>query len=593
MSYKKSIFVAALSAIFFSSSAFAVIGPIKISLNNEYKTGSPVIGPVATSIKLDKSDIKKTGATTFVNLLEKIPSITFEGGPGNLAAVRIRGSESEHTLLLIDGQKVTITGGQPNFKMIPLNQISSIEILKGPFSSLYGPGAIGGVINVFTDKEANTITSSTIDSSYGSNGTKQSSFNTYFKNDNSYLDFTFTDFITDGIDATHKTSGGDDDLDPSDRQTFGLNIGGDISERTAVSLNMIDSKANIMYDETYGNNNYQNDLRQIGLGVNQKFSDKLQTRMDINDQNILRHGSKYELNTLSIVNELDFDFSKLSLGIMNSNDKDIGNKKSIKHKDIFAQWQGLIIDNELSVGGRVIDHNDFGTHTTYNFNWARDISINSRLSASYGSATNIPNHYKNKVNVNKSKTLSIPILKPERSKNIELGIQNESNIGLIEFKVYQTKIEDAFDYIDPNSDWDGYYINSGTTDISGMELSLDTDFLGWDLSSKIDYNKAIDKASKKQKGRRPNRSISLNLSKTSGKWNRNINWTAKSRAWDKNSETTKLGGYGLLNLSTSYNFTEDLTVYLNRNNALDKDYEMARGYKTLGKTTTLGLTYNF
>jgi vitamin B12 transporter len=593
MSYKKSIFVAALSAIFFSSSAFAVIGPIKISLNNEYRTGSPVIGPVATSIKLDKSDIKKTGATTFVNLLEKIPSITFEGGPGNLAAVRIRGSESEHTLLLIDGQKVTITGGQPNFKMIPLNQISSIEILKGPFSSLYGPGAIGGVINVFTDKEANTITSSTIDSSYGSNGTKQSSFNTYFKNDNSYLDFTFTDFITDGIDATHKTSGGDDDLDPSDRQTFGLNIGGDISERTAVSLNMIDSKANIMYDETYGNNNYQNDLRQIGLGVNQKFSDKLQTRIDINDQNILRHGSKYELNTLSIVNELDFDFSKLSLGIMNSNDKDIGNKKSIKHKDIFAQWQGLIIDNELSVGGRVIDHNDFGTHTTYNFNWARDISINSRLSASYGSATNIPNHYKNKVNVNKSKTLSIPILKPERSKNIELGIQNESNIGLIEFKVYQTKIEDAFDYIDPNSDWDGYYINSGTTDISGMELSLDTDFLGWDLSSKIDYNKAIDKASKKQKGRRPNRSISLNLSKTSGKWNRNINWTAKSRAWDKNSETTKLGGYGLLNLSTSYNFTEDLTVYLNRNNALDKDYEMARGYKTLGKTTTLGLTYNF
>jgi vitamin B12 transporter len=54
-----------------------------------------------------------------------------------------------------------------------------------------------------------------------------------------------------------------------------------------------------------------------------------------------------------------------------------------------------------------------------------------------------------------------------------------------------------------------------------------------------------------------------------------------------------LGGYGLLNLSTSYDFTEDLTVYLNRNNALDKDYEMARGYNTHGKTTTLGLTYNF
>ena len=588
--FNNKIFLAAvLSAIFASQSANAVIGPIKISLNNEYRTSAPVIGAIATSIKLDKSDIKKTGATTFVNLLEKIPSITFEGGPGNLAGVRIRGSESTHTLLLIDGQKVTITGGQPNFKMIPLNQISRIEILKGPFSSLYGPGAIGGVINVFTDKDANSITSSSIDSSYGSNGTKQSSFSTYYINNSSYLDFTFTDYITDGIDATHLTTGGDDDLDPSDRQTFGLNIGGDISESTSVSLNMIDSKANIMYDETYGNENYQNDLRQIGLGVNQKFGDRIQTRIDINDQNIMRHGSKYELNTLSIVNELDFDFSKLSLGIMNSIDKDIDNKKSIKHKDIFTQWQGLITDHELSVGARVIDHKDFGTHTTYNFNWARDISINSRLSASYGSATNIPNHYQNKQNVKNSQTT----LNPERSRSLEIGLQNQSNIGLVEFKVYQTKIEDAFSYIDPESNWDGYYVNDGTTDISGAELSLETVLLGMDITTKIDYNKSIDKATKKQKGRRPNRSISLNLSKTSGKWKRSINWIAKSRAWDKNSETTKLGGYGLLNLSTSYDFTEDLTVYLNRNNALDKDYEMARGYNTHGKTTTLGLTYNF
>ena len=57
---KKTIFIAALSAIFMTNSALAVIGPIKITLNNEYRTSSPVIGPVATSIKLDKSDIKKT-----------------------------------------------------------------------------------------------------------------------------------------------------------------------------------------------------------------------------------------------------------------------------------------------------------------------------------------------------------------------------------------------------------------------------------------------------------------------------------------------------------------------------------------------------
>ena len=64
---KKTIFIAVLSAIFMTNSAQAVIGPIKITLNNEYRTSSPVIGPVATSIKLDKSDIKKTGATPLSN----------------------------------------------------------------------------------------------------------------------------------------------------------------------------------------------------------------------------------------------------------------------------------------------------------------------------------------------------------------------------------------------------------------------------------------------------------------------------------------------------------------------------------------------
>jgi len=585
---KKTIFIAALSAIFMTNSALAVIGPIKITLSNEYRTSSPVIGPVATSIKLDKSDIKKTGASTFVELLENIPSISFEGGSGNMASVRLRGNEASHTLLLIDGQKVTITGGQPNFKMIPLNQISSIEISKGPFSSLYGPGAIGGVINVFTDKDENAITSNTIDTSYGSKGTKQSSFNSYYKDENGYLDFTFSDFITDGIDAK-----GDGDLDPSDRQSFGLNIGGDIGENTSVSLNMIDSKANIMYDNPYPAGKYENDLRQIGLGLTQKFSDRFQTRVEINDQNILRHGSKYELNTMSIINELDFNSSKLSIGLMNSVDKDVGNIKEIKHTDVFSQWQGLIGTNELSVGARIIDHDKFSSHTTYNFNWARDLSASLRLNGSYGIATNLPNHYQNNLNLTRSQTA----LKPEHSKNLELGLSGDYEWGSTELKFYKSKVKDAFSYLDPDGNWqtdNAYYINDGVVNIQGVELLLGTELMGWDLDSSINFNKAIAKSTDLQKGRRPNRTVSLNLSKSSGKWNRNINWTARSWTWDRDDHSTgKIGGYGLLNLSTSYDFTENLSVYLNRNNALDKDYEMAKGYNTLGKTSTLGLTYAF
>jgi len=587
---KNLILAASLSAILFSNSANAVIGPIKISLNTEYRTSSPVIGSIATTIKLDKAAIKRTGAKTFTELLQYIPSISYEGGQGALTAVRLRGNEASHTLLLLDGIKVNITGSQPNLDVIPVDQIERIEISKGPFSSLYGPGAIGGVINVFTDKDADSISSNKIDISYGSKGTKKINLNSYFKNEKSYLDIALTDFHTDGIDAK-----GDGDLDPIDRKTLGLNLGTELTESTDISVNILGTKADIFYDG--GTAAYpvkpDNNLSQVGLGIAQKVSERFKINLDVMNQRTQRQGDKYRLNTMSIINELDFDSSKLSVGLMNSVDKDIKNNKQIKHTDIFSQWQGLIIDNEISIGARIVDHDKFSTHTTYNFNWARDLSSTLRVNGSYGTATNLPGHYANNLNIIRGQTS----LKPEHSKNLEFGLSGDYAWGVAQLKLYKSKVSDAFSYLDPDGNFltdNDYYINSGIVNMRGVELSIGTDFLGWDLDTSLDYNKAIQASTGLQKGRRPNRSISLNLSKTSGKWKRNINWIAKSHAWDNNSHSTgKIGGYGLLNLSTSYDFTENLSVYLNRNNALDKNYEMAKGYNTLGKTTTLGLTYNF
>ena len=568
--------------------ANALIGPIIISLNTEYRTSAPIIGPVATTIKLSKSDIKRTGKRTFTGLLESIHAVSFEGGQGNLTALRIRGNEASHTLLLLDGNKVTITGGQPNLDVIPLDQIERIEITKGPFSSLYGPGAIGGIIHVFTDKDVNSISSNIIDISYGSNNTKKINLNSYFKSDTGYMDIALTDFHTDGIDAT-----GDGDLDPIDRTTVGINIGTEVSDKTSVNLNIMNTKAIIEYDDTWGTSKPDNNLRQFNVGVSHKFGDRFATKFDYMNQNTQRRGNKYKLNTVSVINELDFDYSKLSVGLSNTVDKDIANSKNIKHSDLFSQWQGLIIDNELSIGARIVNHDKFSAHYTYNFNWAKDLSSSLRVNGSYGSATNLPDHYKNNLNITQGQT----DLKPERSKNFEVGLIKDYGWGTTEAKLYKSKVTDAFTYLDPDSNWitdNAYYRNDGIVDIKGAELTLDTELLGWQLDANIDFNQAINKSTNLQKGRRPNRSIGVNLSKVSGKWKRSVNWRAKSWVWDKDNHSNgKLGGYGLLSLSTRYDFNEDLSVYLNINNALDKDYEMARGYNTPGRSINLGISRTF
>ena len=595
---KNLILAASLSAILFSNSANAVIGPIKISLNTEYRVSNPIIGSIASIIKLDKAAIKRTGAVTFTGLLESIPSVSFEGGQGNLQALRIRGNEASHTLLLLDGQEVSAGGTQPNLDAIPLDQIERIEITKGPFSSLYGPGAIGGVIHVFTDKGVDSITRSKVDFSYGTHGTSKVNLNTYVKGETSYLDVSLTDFHTDGIDALGLAVN-NGEKDSIDRQTLGLNFGSQVTDKTSISLNILNTNADIQYDDPSEGGLYasavkpDNNLKQIGFGVSQQINDNFKINVDLTDQDTKRRGKKYSLNTLSVVNELDLKNSKLSLGLSNFLDKDFSASTETEHTDWFGQWQGLVIDNELSFGARLIDHDKFSTHTTYNFNWARDLSSSLRINGSYGSATNLPDHYSNNLNIVAGKTA----LKPERSKNIEVGLSGDYGWGNFGVKLYKSKVNDAFGYVYAAGAVLAHYENVGIINMKGAELSIGTDLLGWDLNSTLDVGKAIQSAGADaglRKARRPNRSISLNLSKTSGKWKRNINWIAKSRTQDKADHSNgENGGYGLLNLRTSYDFTEDLTVYLNRNNALDKNYEMAKGYKTLGKTSTLGLTYTF
>ena len=572
-----------------SNPANALLGPIKIYLNTEYRTETPVIGAIASSITLDKKDIEQTGVSTFTGLLESIPAVSFEGGQGNLTSLRIRGNEASHTLLLLDGNKVTITGGQPNLDVIPLEQIERIEINKGPFSSLYGPGAIGGVIHVFTNKKYHAENNNQINISYATHNTKKVGLNSYFQKNGNYANLTLTDYHTDGIDAT-----GDGDLDPIDRTTVSLNIGAIISDKTNVKLNLIKTKATIEYDDSWGTPKPDNNLNQFNIEINQQINEKANTKVNYINQNTQRRGDKYKLNTVSIINELELEQSKLSVGISNTVDKDIANTKQIKHTDFFSQWQGIINDNELSIGARVVDHDKFNRHYTYNLNWAKNLANDLRLTTSYGSATNLPDHYKNNLNIANNKT----DLKPERSNNFELGLQKSYTWGNFGTKVYKSKVSNAFKYEDPDNNSatdDAYYINDGIVNIKGIELNFDRELFGWQFNTNYDYNSAINKATGLQKGRRPNHSVSISMTKTIDKFQHLVNFRAKSWAWDKDAHTneTKLAGYGLLNLSTNYSFSKDMKISINMNNALNKEYEMAQGYKTLGRVVTLGVNYSF
>ena len=111
------------------------------------KVGSSV--SVVTAEQLKTQQVRNAAEA-----LRSLPgvSVSQQGGPQGLTVVRLRGAESNHTLVLVDGVEVNAAGtdGFFDFSTMLVDDIAQIEVIRGPQSGLYSSGALGGVINIVT-----------------------------------------------------------------------------------------------------------------------------------------------------------------------------------------------------------------------------------------------------------------------------------------------------------------------------------------------------------------------------------------------------------------------------------------------------------
>lgn len=107
---------------------------------------------------ITREEIERRGAAFAIDLLRDVPGVAVSrsGGIGSQAQLRIRGSEANHALVLIDGVEANdpSVGDEFQFEHLATNDIERIEIVRGPQSALWGSDAVGGVINVITRRPA-------------------------------------------------------------------------------------------------------------------------------------------------------------------------------------------------------------------------------------------------------------------------------------------------------------------------------------------------------------------------------------------------------------------------------------------------------
>lgn len=195
-------------ALCYSIAAYAQDTLKVVQLKDVVITGNKVETPIEKSgktiFKLDRKEIESNRGKDITDLLNEIPGIQIDGNfatPGTDIGYRVRGAQSEQTLVLIDGIPYNDPSGLAqtfDLRLLDLEQVESIEVVKGGLSSLYGTGAAAGVINIKLKEATKESTKTTLSADYGS-------FNTYNANANVSGK---ADKLTYMVNGTYKSSDG-------------------------------------------------------------------------------------------------------------------------------------------------------------------------------------------------------------------------------------------------------------------------------------------------------------------------------------------------------------------------------------------------
>ncbi len=541
-----------------------------------------------------RDDIERLQVQSLVELFNGYAgmNITNNGGQGKATSLFMRGTNSDHVLVLIDGIKVgSATLGSPTFQHYPIDQIERIEIVKGPRSSLYGSEAIGGVIQIFTRTGSSESPRYSVSLGGGSDQTYDLNAVISGKSNDTSYSLGASHFTTSGFDARQPTTGffavDEPDDDGYDNTSFSAKIGHKFNDRVEVEAFALHSLGTTEFDAT---DDFESDIVQqvIGATVKIQAARFWQSEFRIGESRDENETFKLSGATPDVFNSKRFDLNwknlfsitpdhRVTLGFDYRDDEISGttmyDENSRDNKGIFAQYQGTFDHLDLIASFRNDDNEAFGNKQTGSagFSFGRFSGI--RLVGSFGTAFKGPSfnelYFPGFGNAN---------LKPETSRSYEIGIDGEYGWGYWSARAYRTEIDDliVFNFNPVTFEFKPENIDKAL--IKGLEIEFGTELAGWDISSSLSLISPEDVASGNQLQRRSRRSARLDLFRDFGKFNLGASLVAYDHRFDDTSNSTRVGGFATIDLRASYLINHNWSISGHINNLLDKEYQTVNTY---------------
>lgn len=582
--------------------------PVVVTATRTARTVDQTLAPVTL---ITRADIERLQPRTLPELLRGLPGLDFAGNGafGKNTSFFLRGTDDDQLLVLVDGVRWgSATSGGAALELLPPAQIERIEIVRGPRTSLYGADAAGGVIQIFTRGGAGALSGEpglqpSAAMSAGRYDTRSARAGFASGNGRTQFGVYASQFETDGYDVQENgvpTGFGSTPVQPDAdgyRNSAGsARLAHRFDGGTLLEASVLRSEGETEYDGAPDETEFVQQVISTGLlvPVSDGWDSVLRIGESRDEGDNFTDGTFFSTfdttqRTASWQNVVALTPAhQLTLGADWRRDE--VDSTTAFTRDSRDNW-ALFVQDEFGAGPHQViaslrrdDNEAYGVETTGNLAYGYAIGGGANLTASYGTAFVAPT-FNDLFFPDVGFFAGNPELEPETLQTAELGLDVLTPAGRLAVQGFRTEIDDliVFDALL------GSVSNLDEAVISGAEASLETVREDWRLFGALTVLDPENRQTGAVLPRRAKQFARVELDRQLGALALGGSWIVQGERYDDVGNTTRLGGYGLVNLRAAYALGRNVSLRATLDNLLDKDYQTIATYRQPGRALLVTL----
>ncbi|MCD6671969.1 MAG: TonB-dependent receptor [Burkholderiaceae bacterium] len=572
---------------------------------------------LADVVVIDSQAIRDAGAASLPELLRSAGGIEISqaGGRGTTSGLFLRGTKTSQTLILVDGVRIEnpLSGsGMPEY--LPLEVIERIEIVRGPMSSLYGSGAIGGVVQVFTRRAGADGWRPYASVGGGSQGTARAQAGFGAAQSGTRFSLSASAERSSGFNATRPSNPDyQPDRDGHRQRSLSASLSQRIAEGWELGANLMFDRGRADIDFACTSFSCPSDAESVQEFRTSAVTAYARTRPLTGWRSELRVGNTsidYELpafrfaphtdsRTIAWDNEVDAWGGQARFGVERLEERIDGEGVTgggfpiYAHEDrttnsVFGGYERQFGEHTVRATARRDRIGTVGSDTTGALAWGWRFDPAWLVRASYGTAFRAPTFD----DLYYLPPFGNPALRPEKSRGIDAALEYHAAATLLRATAFASRIEDAIEL-------DSAFTprNLSTARVRGLTLDARHPLGRWALRASVTVQHTEGERVDPVDGlveisplsRRAPRYGSIGIERHEEQWRVGAEAIGQSRRVD--TQGARMGGYAVLGLWAGYAITRDWEIFARLSNAFDRDFETIAGYRSPPRSLYVELRY--